>query len=168
MVGNGAIGLNVNWRIKGTVCLFVGKDNNSEVKVEKLSIELVTMISHMTHMISPKWTIFGLSGRSVGVKLECPNDWNCLLLWTFMNHPLLSSISFGPSTFNRKTVHFDPWPCILAQKTDHYRSGASTLAQMTVQFSLRASVFGWTVYFRMTVHFKDAFTPLDRPLKTWL
>ena len=58
------------------------------------------------------------SGRSVGVKLDGPNESN----WTVM------------SQTRRPTSDFDPCPSTLARKTVHYRPGPSTLAQMTVQF----------------------------------
>ena len=35
----------------------------------------------------------------------------------------------------------------MAQKTVHHRPGPVTLAQMTVQFGSRPSIFGWTVHF---------------------
>ena len=35
----------------------------------------------------------------------------------------------------------------MAQKTVHHRPGPFTLAQMTVQFGSRPSIFGWTVHF---------------------
>ena len=46
--------------------------------------------------------------------------------------PILYFDIFGPSTFSRMTVDF---------------AHSSTLAQITVQYGLRSSTFGWTVHF---------------------
>ena len=71
---------------------------------------------------------WGLTGRFKRLKLDghvsnfltVHFQTSGLSTLVFIDRPLLSFESLGPSTLSRKTVH--------------YRPGTSTLAQMTVQF----------------------------------